>query len=639
MSVKVISVVLMLVVCSILGGAGKALAAKQAVVSKAAWTAKKHLLTIEGRYWGKNQPVVVSNAGSGTLLGSVVSSRTGFWRLKVANPAVVPCSVRAESGVKFSERPVKGAATPCAFQDPLTNVFSFNDLGMHCMDKDYSVFTVLPPFNVIHAQVVRKGVSGSLPQILNNTQAGVFYSAVADSTGSINTTSASKTNFWTYVQPLFGVSLPPDTGLAGFKMPGPSNIPQPFEFDATNNWFAAFGIPLTPIDDNHNVNPYPLMRIQPSDAASSTMLPPTFTVAPVSDEMHCSTCHSTGGVAANSSTMAKYGISAWSASSNPEIQYRENILILHSKVIGVDLMARKPVLCSSCHYMLPLDLAGVGPQGDQVGKPRLSAAIHRRHGKTLTNEVPTPTNPAIIPDTGISTCYYCHPGTQTKCLRGAMGDAGIICQQCHGGLLAISGQYKPRTPWVDLPKCQSCHTGDAVSHLGSSIRGTIAYDPADPSATPIIATNQRFAENSGKLYRFSFGHSGMACEACHGSTHAEWPVGSTVNDNIAAIQLQGHTGPIIECTTCHADGPPLSLDGPHGMHNVNDSRWNSNHENFFERNRQACQACHGLNLEGTMLSRAAADRTLTAEGRTRSVTKGTPISCTLCHGNPLSGGN
>ena len=635
--IKLSSIIFMFVMCAALGKAGDAYAAKQPTISKAVWEAKKHLLTIEGRYWGKNQPVVVSNALSGSLIGLLNSNKAGFWRLKIKNPAPVPCTVRAESGIKFSERAVKNAAVACS-QDPFTNVFAFNDLGMHCMDKDYSVFSVLPPFNVLHAQVVRKGVAGSLPHILDNTQASVFYSAVADNTGSINTTSISKTNFWDFIQPLFGVSLPPDTGFLGFRMPGASNTPQLFsDFDPTSGWFAAAGIPMTPIDDNHNVNAYPLMRIQSFDSANSSTLPPTFVVVPVSDEMHCSNCHATGGIAANDAAKAKYGISAWSASTEPEIQYRENILILHGKVISINLMARKPVLCSSCHYMLPLDLAGVGPKGDQIGKPRLSAAIHGRHGKTLIHELPTSGNPAIIPDNGISTCYYCHPGTQTKCLRGAMADAGIVCQQCHGGLLALNGQYKPRTPWVDLPKCQSCHTGDAVSHLGSAIRGTTAYDQADPSATPVIATNQRFAENSRKLYRFSFGHSGIACEACHGSTHAEWPVGSTVNDNIAAIQLQGHNGPIIECTTCHADGPPLLLDGPHGMHNVNDSGWNSNHSDFFERNHQACQACHGLNLEGTVLSRAAADRSLAAEGRTRSVAKGAQISCTLCHENPLTG--
>ncbi len=30
----------------------------------------------------------------------------------------------------------------------------WNDLGMHCMDADYSVFSILPPYNNIHAHLM-----------------------------------------------------------------------------------------------------------------------------------------------------------------------------------------------------------------------------------------------------------------------------------------------------------------------------------------------------------------------------------------------------------------------------------------------------------------------------------------------------
>jgi hypothetical protein len=33
-------------------------------------------------------------------------------------------------------------------------VIAWNDLGMHCMDKDYSVFGILPPFNNLHVQLI-----------------------------------------------------------------------------------------------------------------------------------------------------------------------------------------------------------------------------------------------------------------------------------------------------------------------------------------------------------------------------------------------------------------------------------------------------------------------------------------------------
>ena len=34
-------------------------------------------------------------------------------------------------------------------------VIGWNDLGMHCMDgKDYSLYSILPPFNTFHAHVL-----------------------------------------------------------------------------------------------------------------------------------------------------------------------------------------------------------------------------------------------------------------------------------------------------------------------------------------------------------------------------------------------------------------------------------------------------------------------------------------------------
>ena len=38
-----------------------------------------------------------------------------------------------------------------------SQVLSWNNLGMHCMDSDYSVFSVLPPYNTIEAQLIVNG--------------------------------------------------------------------------------------------------------------------------------------------------------------------------------------------------------------------------------------------------------------------------------------------------------------------------------------------------------------------------------------------------------------------------------------------------------------------------------------------------
>ncbi|RJR47653.1 MAG: cytochrome C [Deltaproteobacteria bacterium] len=523
---------------------------------------------------------------------------------------------------------------------PSYQVFAFNDLGMHCYDSDFSVAAVLPPYNVVRAQVLLKGQH---PQFLDPAQVKLSYRAVADPTGSINRTSVNKTNFWTYVQDLFGVTLAVDVGVKGYRMPGSANRAQLMaEYDPQMRWFGAEGIPITAFDDAGVRNTLPLMQVRAQDKATGTLLSSLKTVVPASDEMNCSNCHVTGGIAANQATVSRHGLTRpWSANPDLGLQTKENVLILHDGINRTSLTANQPVLCASCHYSAALDLAGQGPQGAQAGKPQLSHAIHTRHGKTIDNALPDAAHPAIIAANNTNACYQCHPGQVTKCLRGAMATANISCQGCHGGMLAVGGFYnlrttgQPRQPWKDLPKCQSCHTGDAVSHAGKALVLRQAYVTSDPAATPRNAANKRFAEENNTLYRFSLGHNGVACQSCHGSPHAEWPTRNGTNDNIAARQIQGHTGPIIECASCHGNNLPRTINGPHGLHNINDPNWyDGGHESFAENNRDNCRACHGQRGEGTALSKVAAARVLQSEGQ-HSLAKGTPVSCNLCHENPL----
>ena len=83
-------------------------------------------------------------------------------------------------------------------------LLGWNNLGMHCMDgTDFSVFAILPPYNTLHAQL--KDKNGKL--VTSNVL--LTYEAVADSTNSINTSSADKTNFWNWVNDLFGLTPAP----------------------------------------------------------------------------------------------------------------------------------------------------------------------------------------------------------------------------------------------------------------------------------------------------------------------------------------------------------------------------------------------------------------------------------------------
>ena len=602
------------------------------------WVAVATAVTLSGCIIGDGGAI----PGSGDGPSTVTESKAG----KKESEPVKPQTEKKESDSNEESHSTgtgSGSGTSTIRNNTTSYVLTaFNDLGMHCVDKEFSTFSMLPPYNVVNAQLLARGTSGSKPKLLDASQIEIRYSPVADKSGSINSTSIGKTDFWKFVEPLYGAALEPDAGLMGQKMPSAANGPQAFQsFNTDKRWFSAKGIPMTPVDDTGNQNSYPLLRVQAFDKTTGKLLASTDTVVPVSSETDCQTCHATGALAARGDKIT------WATDSDLEIQTKKNILRLHDSKHGTDLKSQTPVLCASCHYSPALDLAGKGPQGKQIGRKTFSNVMHAFHG---TAKAPDGTSAFPPGGTMEHTCYQCHPGKKTQCLRGAMATAQLTCQNCHGGMLAVGGttvlaaggsldgkaDNQARRPWQDLPRCQSCHTGDALSHLGNSLILSQAYEDGDASASPRLAVNKRFAENDKTLFRDSLGHGKVACEGCHGSTHAEWPnADALANDNVAANQAQGHAGVISECTTCHEAGSlALTLNGPHGMHNVNDPRWTEHHGDFFEHNPAACQSCHGRKLEGTVLSKVAVDRAFRAEDRNVNVAKGTPVSCTLCHKLP-----
>jgi len=256
-------------------------------------------------------------------------------------------------------------------------VLAFNDLGMHCADLDYSTFVILPPFNVVHSQVIERGAT---PRILDDTQVRVSYRAVTDSTGSINSTSQNqggaviKSNFWdtnpdtgkTYVSELFGIDPPADEGLAldanlGQKMPGilapySANDAQLFNrFDTDKAWFAADGVPILPLDDFGQQNAYPLMRVSASIAATGETVANLDVVLPVASEADCQNCHALGEVATRDNN-PDYIFPKNINDPNDVLQAaKHNILVLHDAEHRTDLLNEKPVLCARCHYSAALD--------------------------------------------------------------------------------------------------------------------------------------------------------------------------------------------------------------------------------------------------------------------------------------------
>lgn len=533
-----------------------------------------------------------------------------------------------------------------------SQILGWNNLGMHCMDSDYSVFSILPPYNTIEAQLI---VSGRL--VTNAAGYTVTYQAVADPDGSFNSTASGKGNFYEYVQTLYNAAVTPEYGLTPWPMPGTNNTPQGMLFEPTNhpapgvatlvNWFRAEGIPISPYDDAGRKNPYPLMRLiarNPSGTAIAT----NDVVLPVSDEMDCRACHASG------SGEEARPAAGWVWSSNPERDYRLNILrrhdehqfAAHSNLYASALAARgfnpqglyrgvvaddHPVLCASCHASEALGT------GSYSNIPPLTASVHAFHAHVDDPVLHVP----LESSANRAACYRCHPGSTTKCLRGAMGGAvaadgsmAMQCQSCHGSMSAVGAST--RVGWFMEPNCQSCHTGTATSNNGK-IRYTSCFET---NGTVRVAVNSTFATTPNtpapglSLFRFSRGHGGLQCEACHGSTHAEFPA-THRNDNLRNQKIQGHAGVMIECTACHTAMPNTITGGPHGMHPLG-STWSAGHGDLFEgtppaATRQQCQVCHGATYRGTELSRAQADRTVSTEYGSRTFWRGQQIGCYECH--------
>jgi len=544
----------------------------------------------------------------------------------------------------------------------------------------------------------------------------------------------------------------------------------PFGYVAENvNWHEGAGVPFTAYDDFGRENAYPLVRVEAKQgdatvATVDTVLPIsgeascTNCHSDPTDVQNSRTGQPTG-------TLTAAGLPVALSMDDPDqnlptdvsVEYAAdiNILRLHDLKHGANyvdtagdstpcdvtanggngdsnclinqaLVQGQPVVCQVCHYTPALDLAQVGPVAgppgtpangrNQVAHPSNSNVMHSHHGSlgNLFPKMPAPvqdndgsiTNQAARLAVLENTCYQCHPGTNVQCLRGAMFNGGMLCNDCHGDMEQVGADFsqdvspsnpgafvldqgnfydpgsgQPRVPWANEPGCGSCHTGDSGDNLASmantivnkrdmdgnvdNLRLRQAYVSGDPKATPIVPTNKRFAEpavpasfngfdNPGagnpQLYRVSTGHGGVMCEGCHGATHAEWPNANPAsNDNVTADQLQGHTGTIVECGTCHTnvdnlspDGSATSLRGPHGLHAVGNTNF-ARGRHKEQRNNTECRACHGQNGEGTVLSRIAEDRVLECkdetafcpDGNSTLFPKGHAVGCVECHSNKL----
>jgi len=559
--------------------------------------------------------------------------------LKILLFAALACSTAEGANAKSDANSgKKGGGGDTSVSTGSYTLLAWNDLGMHCMDgKDFSVFSILPPYNTINAQLISK-TDGGEKHITSGVN--LTYTAAPSLDGKYNTTSVYdsnnnlKTNFWDYVGGLFNAYPSPDTGLTGNYTPDLTE--NPLSYNATENWWEATGLPVTPYNDDGSKNYYPMVNITAKDDLGN-ILAATTVVMPVSDEMDCRACH--GSTSGYSAAMPSAG---WENDANAEKDFKWNILRLHDDKFptavsdhqselqaagytayddaGLYTTAKNgnPVLCATCHSTNALGTTGV------TGAKPLTEALHMLHA-----EVVDPTNGQTLnSSTNRDSCYRCHPGSSTKCLRGAMGkQSNISCQSCHGSMSAVGAHS--RTGWLQEPNCQSCHQDGK------------RYDTAVTdmmTGTLRAALDTRFATNpdtpaSGvSLYRFSTGHGDMQCSACHGSTHAIYP-SSHAEDNLQSIAVQGHEGTIAECTACHETVPQTINGGPHGMHTVGQD-WISKHRTAAKRDETQCAACHGSDFRGSVLSKTFSERTFSISGKTINFTAGHAVSCYDCHDGP-----
>lgn len=356
-------------------------------------------------------------------------------------------------------------------------VLAWNDLGMHCYNRDFQDLAVLPPYNTLWAQVLR--VSDT-PQVVTS---GVTVSyAFPD-----NTYSVGKSNFWTYAQKLFGLPtpLPPNVGLTGKGLAG--------AMDLAGDHFEAKGVPLTEFSDSAPTtpDPYQLATIVVRDAATNAELARTTVVAPVSTEMHCDTCHADGREPGGQTGKVE-----------------TNILTFHDREAGTNLMAARPVLCASCHASNALGLPG------KPGLPSLSNAMHSAHADKVSRD--------------LNGCYNCHPGPKTRCLRDVMSQRGMTCLNCHGDMQQVS---QNPTPWLKEPRCDNgaCHGSlaqmDQPLYRNSKAHGGVYCAGCHDSPHAIAPSTQ--PRDAIKFVQLQ-GHPGTLdiCTVCHATA----PTGNGPHD-------------------------------------------------------------------------------------------------------------
>jgi hypothetical protein len=372
-------------------------------------------------------------------------------------------------------------------------VFAWNDLGMHCLNPTYDAAVILPPYNNVWAQVVKRG---NPPQLVTTGLTAEY--KLLNNTHSYG--KGKYGQFWDNAYKLFGASPAIDHGL-NLVDPGISNGLSG-KMLAKGDHFQVDGIPVVPVDDAGTWNPYQQAQITIKDRAGKVLAQTQATV-PTSDEINCNKCH--GSDAFN------------------------DILKKHDAREHTNLLGSKPVLCAGCHGSPALGQTGPGSSGKY-----LSQAMHGFHA------------------TKGAACYDCHPGSKTQCSRSLAHTAPDgNCTACHGDLATVASSITAgRIPWAQEPACLKCHAGIAEVDTKTALyrhangHGGLACSACHGSPHAMVPT--RVASDNYQAIQYQGAAKTLgSCAACHdtnqGGGFSEFAHKHTqAGDNVRSA-----------CTTCH----------------------------------------------------------------------------------------
>ena len=259
-------------------------------------------------------------------------------------------------------------------------VIAQNDLGMHCMQRDYRYFMILPPFNTVHAMVIKRGFPE--PDIVKPKASDSVEIYIPS-----NTTSIDKTNWWEHAPALLGVNNPADIGITGSADSGQMTP------DSAQKIWEITGMPMTPMNDAGIDNPYPLATVvykkQGTEQARTQM------VVPVSWELNCSLCH-----------------------GNPVPGENTDLDVLqdHDRLHGTNLEAMAPVACSSCHADPALGAPGDREQREEDRRVQRFRVRFTRHTRIGSTTCPCRCSMRAMPAIRVS--GHSVSGMSTSCRKG-----------------------------------------------------------------------------------------------------------------------------------------------------------------------------------------------------------------------------